>query len=224
MAIDSSLANELKSSLKIGSCPQLLTVKEQIDSARMARKIVVFIVVDGLFKHLEAVALELEPLDAEGEGGAQLVDGLQGVVEGDDAARAGVAADVVEYVVGGEPLGVVAGDDVPHDDLELAAEQGILGNAHPAVRRAEEVGVDVGVGLLDVVAVLVERVAYAADVVVGVVAYLVALVDDALVEFGVLAHVVADHEECGVDAVLAQCVEDEWRSLRDWTVIEGQID
>ena len=85
-------------------------------------------------------------------------------------------------------------------------------------------GVDVGVGLLDVVAVLVERVAYAADVVVGVVAYLVALVDDALVEFGILAHVVADHEECGVDAVLAQCVEDEWRSLRDWTVIEGQID
>ncbi len=108
-----------------------------------------------LFKHLEAVALELEPLDAEGEGGAQLVDGLQGVVEGDDAAGTGVTADIVEDIVGGHPAGVVACDDVPHDDLELAAEQGILGYAHPAVRRAEEVGVDVGVGLLDVVAIFV---------------------------------------------------------------------
>lgn len=168
--------------------------------------------------------MQLEPLDAKGQGGAQLVDGLDGVVEGDDAAGTGVAADVVEDVVGGEPLRVVTGDDIPHHDLVLAAKEGVLGNAHPAVWRTEEVGVYVGVGLLDVVAVLVERMAYASDVVVGVVAYLVPLVNDALEQVRVLAHVVAHHEEGGVDAVLAEHVEDEGRGLRDWTVVEGQID
>ena len=165
----------------------------------------------------------LKPEDAEGQCGAQLVDGLEGVVEGDDGAVAGVAADVVEDVVGAEPLGVVAGDDVPHDDLVLAAEEGVLGYTHPSVGRSEESCLDIGVGLLDVVAVLMERVADAADVVVGVVAYLVSLVDDAFIEFGVLADVVADHEEGGVDVVFAEHVEDEGGGLGDWTVVEGQV-
>lgn len=76
-------------------------------------------------------------------------------MEGDDAAGTGVTADIVEDIVGGHPAGVVAGDDIPHDDFEPAREKGILRYAHPTVGRTEEVGVDVGIGLLDVVAIFV---------------------------------------------------------------------
>jgi ApbE superfamily uncharacterized protein (UPF0280 family) len=92
------------------------------------------------------------------------------------------------------------------------------------VRRTEEVGVDIGIGLLDVVAVFVEGVADTADVVVCVVSNLVTFGEDALVEVRVLAHVVAHHEEGGVYAVLTEYIEDKGGSLGDWTVIEGQID
>jgi len=177
-----------------------------------------------LFKDLELVALFLEPLDALGEGGAKLVDRFKGVVEGDDTAVAGVVLHVVDHILGSEPFGVVAGDQVPHHHLVLTAEQGILRQAHPSVRRTEEVGVDIGIGLLDVVAVFVEGVADTADVVVCVVSNLVTFGEDALVEVRVLAHVVAHHEEGGVYAVLTEYIEDKGGSLGDWTVIEGQID
>ena len=188
------------------------------------QRLIVDCIVLFLFKDLELVALFAEPLDAFGEGGTEFVDGFKGVVEGDDAAVAGVALHVVDDVVGGQPFGVVAGDQVPHHHLVFTAEQGVLRQPHPAVGRAEEVGVDVGVGLLDVVTVFVKRVADAADVVVGVVSYLVPLGQYALVEFWIFAHVVAYHEEGGVDAILAEHIEDEWRGLGDWTVVEGQID
>ncbi len=72
---------------------------------------------------LKGVALLLEPLDALGKGGAQLFDGFERVVEGDDGAIAGIALHVVHHVVGGEPLGVVARDEVPHHHLiALAGE------------------------------------------------------------------------------------------------------
>ena len=49
----------------------------------------------------------------------QFVDALQGVVEGDDAAITCIAAHVLIDIVGGEPLRVVACDEVPHHDSEL---------------------------------------------------------------------------------------------------------
>jgi hypothetical protein len=60
-------------------------------------------------------------------------------------------------------------------------------------------------------------------VVVGVIAYLMSFVKDALIEFRVFSDVVADHEEGGVNAMLLQDVEDEWGSLGNWTVVEGQV-
>ena len=86
------------------------------------QRLIVDCIVLFLFKDLEVVALFAEPFDALGEGGAEFVDGFKGVVEGDDAAVAGVALHVVDDVLGGQPFGVVAGDEVPHDDLVLAAE------------------------------------------------------------------------------------------------------
>ena len=176
-----------------------------------------------LFKSFEFVALGLEPFDALGEGCAELVDGLEGVVEGDDASRARVPYYIVDNALGGEPLGVVASNKVPHDNLVTAGEQEILDETHPSVRRPEEMAADVGIGMLHVVVVLVDGAVEGADVVVGVVAHLMALVDDALIEMGIAAHVVADHEKGGMDAMLLENVEDVGGSLGNGTVIEGQV-
>jgi hypothetical protein len=86
------------------------------------------------------------------------------------------------------------------------------------------VAVDVGIGFLHVVAIFLDGMAESYDVVVGMVAHLVALGLYAFEEFGILTHVVAHHEEGGVYAVLTEYIEDKGGSLGDWTVIEGQID
>ena len=177
-----------------------------------------------LFEHLEFIALLFEPEDAEWQCGFQLVDGLERVVESDDGAVADVAANVVEDIVGGHPLGVVARDDIPHDDFVAAAKECILWYAHPAVGWPEEVATDVSIGFFDVVAVFVQGMAEAADVVVCVVSDLMTIIDDLLIEFGVFTDVVADHEEGGVYAMLLEDLQDEWCGLGDWAVVEGEVD
>ena len=171
-------------------------------------------------ENLKLILLFLEPLDALRQGGAELVDRLQRVVEGDDRAVARVALHVVEHTLARHPLGVVARHEVPHHNLVLAAEPRILHGAHPAVGRPHEVAAYVGVGLLHVVAVVVQRVAESADMVVCMVAYLMAFVDDAPEEVGIFPHVVAHHEEGGLDAVVAQRVEDEGCRLGNGAVVE----
>ena len=144
-------------------------------------------------------------------------------MEGDDAAIARIAFHVVEDILSRHPFGIVARDKVPHDDLVLSGKQRILWQSHPAVGWTEQVTLDVGVGFLHVIAIFVERAAQAADVVMGVVSYLVSFVEDALIEFRVFTDVIADHEEGGMDAMLLQCVEDKRSSLGDWTIVEGQV-
>ena len=87
---------------------------------------------------LKLISLCLQPFDGAGQGGAEFVDAFQGVVEGDDGAVAGIAADIVIDVVGGEPLGIVAGDEVPHDDAVALREPVVDAVAHPTVGRTEE--------------------------------------------------------------------------------------
>jgi len=124
-------------------------------------------------------------------------------VEGDDAAVACIALDVVDDILCGDPLGVVACDEIPHDHLiALACEECILCRTNPSVRGPEERAVYIGIGFLYVVAVLVEGVSKAADVVVGVVADLMALVADLAEELWILSDVVADHEEGCLDVVV----------------------
>ena len=86
------------------------------------------------------------------------------------------------------------------------------------------VAVDIGIGLLHVVAVFLDGVGEAYHVVVGVVAHLVPLGDDALVEFRMFAHVVAHHEESAFHPERLQRVEDKGCCLGDGTVVEGQVD
>ena len=173
---------------------------------------------------LEGVALVLEPLQTLWEGGAQFVDTFQRVVEGDDGAIARVPLYIVDDILGRHPFGVVAGDKVPHDNLVFAAEPRVLCHAHPAMWRSHVVAMDIGIGLLDVVAVLVDGVGDTLDVVVRMVAHLMALGQDTFVELRVLPHIVAHHEEGGLGVKLLQCVENKGCSLRYGAVVEGQID
>jgi hypothetical protein len=83
---------------------------------------------------------------------------------------------------------------------------------------------DVGIGFLHIVAVFLDGVGETDYVVVGVVTHLMALVDDTLVELRVLTHIVAHHKERGLNTESLEGVEDERGSLRDGTVVEGQID
>jgi len=55
------------------------------------------------------------------------------------------------------------------------------------------------------------------------VAHLMALGEDALVEFRVFAHVVADQEEGALDVELAQGIENEGGCLGDGAVVESQV-
>lgn len=91
-------------------------------------------------KHLEGIPLRLEPLDGTRKGIEELVLALEGVVEGDDAARTGVAAYVEQHVATVEAGRVVAGNEVPHDDAVTLAHHDVLVPLHPAMGRTEEVG------------------------------------------------------------------------------------
>ena len=73
-------------------------------------------------KDPELVALGAQPLDGAGKGSLEFVNGAQGVVEGDDAAWTSVAFNIIEDIVGGEPSGVVARHEVPHNDGKFLAQ------------------------------------------------------------------------------------------------------
>jgi hypothetical protein len=90
--------------------------------------------------------------------------------------------------------------------------------------RAHQIGMEIGIGLLYVIAVVTNGISDATDMVVGVVAYAMTLADHALVEFRVFAHLVAYHEEGGFDVVFGQYVKHKRSGLGYGTVVEGQID
>ena len=56
----------------------------------------------------------------------EFVDTFEGVVEGDDRTVAGVFLDIIDHILSGEPLGVVTGNQVPHHNLVLSTQPGIL--------------------------------------------------------------------------------------------------
>ena len=89
--------------------------------------------------------------------------------------------------------------------------------------RTHIVAMDIGIGLLHIIAVFLHRVAQTTQVVMGVVAHLMALCQDTGIELRVLTYVVAHHEEGGTGAIGLQGVEDEGGSLWDRAVVEGQV-
>ena len=92
------------------------------------------------------------------------------------------------------------------------------------MRRTYETLVDVSVGLLDIITVLLNGVGDALDMIMRVVDYLVTFVQNALIEFRVFAHVVANHEESSLCIEFLEGLEDKRSSLWDGAVIESQID
>ena len=175
-----------------------------------------------LVEGLELIALALQPLQAHGQCRLQFVDALEGVMEGDDGPVACVFTNVLEHLVGIQACGVVARDEVPHDNRELMAQEDILSVSHKSVRRPEKTGVDQLVGLQHI-----QHIAAGAgqplDVVVGVVANAVTPALDFLEQLGVFPHVVAHHEEGGLRIVFVQRVENPGSGLRDGPVVEGEV-
>ena len=74
-----------------------------------------------------------------------------------------------------------------------------MAEAHPAVGWTYQIGMEIGIGLLYIIAIVADGVTDTTDVVVGMVANAMALADHSLVELRVFAHIVAHHEEGGLD-------------------------
>ena len=74
-----------------------------------------------LVENLEFVALAFEPFKTARESRLEFVDALQGVVERDDGAVAGIEFHILHHVVSGEQFRVVACYKVPHHDFVFPA-------------------------------------------------------------------------------------------------------
>ena len=84
--------------------------------------------------------------------------------------------------------------------------------------------VDIGISLLNIIAVLLDRVAQTAYVIVGVVAHLMTFGKNTFVELWIFTHIIAYHKESGTGTKLLKGVKDEWGCLWDGTIIESQVD
>ena len=125
-------------------------------------------------------------------------------MEGDDGTIADVPLHIIDDILGGHPFRIVASDEVPHHNLIPPTEPGILRHAHPAMGRTDIVALDISIGLLYIIAVLLDRVEKALDMIVGVIAHLMPFGKDTLVEVGVFTHIIAHHKECGPGPKLFQ--------------------
>ena len=152
----------------------------------------------------------------------QFVDALERVVEGDDATWTRVLFHVFQHLVGCETVGVVACHEVPHDDGEAMAQTYVLRVPHPSVRWPEKVAVNEVVGLQHI-AMVAAGLRNKLDVIVRVIADTMATAQHLFIEFGVLVHVVAYHEEGCLHAVTVQCIKNPRRSFGDRTIVERQI-
>ena len=176
-----------------------------------------------LFKHLKLVALCHEPFDGTRQGEEEFVETLHGVVERDDAARTGKALHVVQDVVAIQALGIVARHEVPHHDAVTLLDKHILLPFHPAVGRTEEVGFQIDVGLIDVAHITADAVAQTADVIEGVVAETVSRGLDHFKFERMLAYIVANHKESGLDAVVVEHGKHPRGHLGYGAVVEREI-
>jgi hypothetical protein len=84
--------------------------------------------------------------------------------------------------------------------------------------------VDIVVSLAHILHIGTDGMTESADMVVGMITYLMPLSPNLLVEMRILPHVVAHHEEGGLDIELAKRLKDKGRRFRDGTVVERQID
>src|SRR5574344_2471273 len=122
-------------------------------------------------KYLEFISLGFQPFNRFRKCKAKFVETLERVVEGDYRTIAGIALHIIYYTLGCHPLGIVAGDEVPHHYAIFATEPGILVPTHPSMGRTEEIGVKILICQLGIAAIGRDSVSESANVVEGVVAY-----------------------------------------------------
>ena len=91
------------------------------------------------------------------------------------------------------------------------------------MRRPEEVGVQISVGTLHIVHIGRDTVEQTANMIVRVVAEAMAALAHHSELLGVLAHVVAHHEERSLDAVVVEDIEHPRRYLWYGAVVEGEV-
>ena len=122
----------------------------------MSRKARVFLIFRALIEHFEFIALIAEPFDGAREGIENFVVGFERIVESDNTSIACITLHVAQHVAAVETLTVVARHEVPHHHAILQAGSHIESGFHPAVGRPEEVGAEVGVGLLHVAHIAID--------------------------------------------------------------------
>ena len=144
-------------------------------------------------------------------------------MEGDDRARTGILLHLTQNLTAIELGVIVARDKVPHNDMVALAKDTILTQTHESVRRTKEVGAEVTVCLVDIGHIMIGMFCHPLEVVVGVVAYAVATLDDHLELVGMLTHIVTHHEESGLDAVLVQHIKHPRGDLWDRAIIKGEV-
>ena len=125
----------------------------------MSRKARVFLIFRTLIEHFEFIALIAEPFDGARERIENFVVGFERIVESDDTPIARITLHVAQHVATVEALTVVARYEVPHHHAIFQTGRHIESGFHPTVRRPEEVGAEVGVGLLHVAHIAVDAMA-----------------------------------------------------------------
>ena len=189
----------------------------------MSRNARTFAACRALIEHFEFIALIAEPFDGAGEGIENFVVGFERIVESDDTPVASITLHVAQHIAAVEALTVVARHEVPHHHAILQAGRYIESGFHPAVGRSEEIGTEVGVGLLHVAHIAVDAMAQRADMVESMVSDAVSALLDHLINLGMLPYIVAHHEKGGFDAIMVQHIEHPRRHFRDRSIVEGEI-
>ena len=92
------------------------------------------------------------------------------------------------------------------------------------MRRTHQIGMEIGVGLLNIVTVIVDGVLDSADVIMGMVANAMTFADHTLIELRIFTDVVAHHEKSSLDVVSGQYIEHIGSGLGYGSVVKGQID
>ena len=104
------------------------------------------------------------------------------------------------------------------------AQHSVLHNLHPAVRRAEEVGLENLIRLHYIGQVVPAPPAQPAYVIIGMIAYAVSSGLHLSQQMGILLCIVAHHKEGGLGTEALQCVEYERSGFGNGAVIKGKID
>lgn len=141
----------------------------------------------------------------------------------DDGAVARIATDIGKHILRRKRLIIVARNDIPHHDAIFPTKEKRLRKAHVAVGRTEKSGRDEGSGLLDVAEIIPRPIAQTLDMIKGMIAHTMPPFDDHPKNLGMLADIIANHEESSFHTIAVQDVQDPRRNFGNRSVIKSQV-